>query len=74
MAGKPVPITGPVLQWAMQDAGVSRRQLAQALGVATQEVQQWELGQRALGMAITGHLPFPLFVVAMLMWLALVGA
>ncbi len=30
----------------MHDAEVSRRQLAQALGLATQEVQQWELGQR----------------------------
>jgi hypothetical protein len=32
------------------------------------------VSRHALGMAITGHLPFPLFVVAMLTWLAFVGA
>jgi Zn-dependent peptidase ImmA (M78 family) len=42
MGARSVPITGEVLSWAMLDAGVDPRTLANAAGVTPDVVAQWE--------------------------------
>ena len=42
MAGKPVPVTGDVLSWAMVDAGISRPHLAQILDTSPQTIERWQ--------------------------------
>ena len=42
MAGKPVPVTGGVLSWAMADAGISRQYLAEILGTPPGTIERWE--------------------------------
>jgi len=45
--GQPVPITGGVLQWAVQEAGLTEEELAVRLRVAPTSVYDWESGQAA---------------------------